>query len=199
MRRAVLLAFCMLALFLLSCITPVKPVHAQAAGGLHDYNYETSNPPTIDGKWTTSSEWTDGHRENVGANAIFYDVWPGDLINPSAVPVNYYLLVETVQGTASSGDFWQICFDSDNDVGSAPGPDDFAVNITAHATVTWYQGTGSGWTAISTPPSSTFQWANSLNTSPVYPNQHWILEMMVQKTAQATQCQDTGKVSGPEE
>ncbi|MGD0451012.1 MAG: hypothetical protein ABSA79_08185 [Candidatus Bathyarchaeia archaeon] len=68
------------------------------------------------------------------------------------------------------------------DGGTAPQLDDFLINITGHTTATWYEGTGSGWAAISTPPATTFSWNETLSTSPVYSTPHYILEVHIIKT-----------------
>ncbi len=171
---AVIVGFCMLALCFLSCLIVVVPAHAQGSGGTH-IDYETSNAPTIDGHWTSGSEWTDGKRENVGSNAIFYDEWS------YVSTVNENIIIETMDNTNDPGDYFQICFDGTNNLGSAPQTDDFMINITGHTTCTWYQGTGSTWAAIATPGSSDFAWSQSLGTSPVYTAQHYMLELTVNK------------------
>ena len=153
----------------------IVPVHAQGSGGTH-YDYETTNNvPTIDGKWTSTTEWTDGKRENVGTSAIFYDEWD--------IATNVYenIIIETQDNTNDAGDYVQVCFDGTNNLGSAPQTDDFLLNFTGHATCTWYQGTGSTWAAIATPGSSDFAWSQTLGTSPVYTAQHYMTELTVNK------------------
>ena len=183
-KRAILLAVCMLSLCMLISLTAVTPARAQASGGTHTNCEVTSNPvPTIDGQWTTSTEWVEGSRQTLGTgqNAAFYDLW-NMVMGSSTYSVYYNLIAETLDNTNDPGDYWQICFNTQNDPASTPQSDDFLVNITGHTTCTWYQGTGSGWTAISAPPSSTFSWVEGLHTSPVYTNQHYILEIAVTKT-----------------
>jgi hypothetical protein len=162
-------------LCLLAPLAAVGIVQAQASGGTH-VDYETSNAPTIDGKWTSGTEWTDGKRENIGSSAIFYDMWT------YGTTVNENIIIETLDNTNDAGDYVQICFDGANNLGSSPQTDDFLVNVTGHSTCTWYEGTGSTWSAIATPDSSIFSFAQTLGTSPVYgTTQHYMTEFSFNK------------------
>jgi hypothetical protein len=179
LKKSVLVAFCMLTLLLLTCLTASKPAHAQEAGYSH-MCYETSTTPTINGQW--SSEWTSGLQTTFGANANFTDEWYLAATSPSTV-VYYYHLIETMDNTNDTGDFIQICFDGGMTADSAPSSTDFAINFTDNTYCTWYKGNGAGWTQIATPSLSDFQWNESFSSSPKYSTPHLILEMSLLKTS----------------
>lgn len=81
-------------------------------------------------------------------------------------------------------DYWQICFDGGTDGptgGGAPQSDDVRLDIVGHSTVTWYRGTGTGWTPMTASPDSQFQWKDSISGSPTSSTPHWILELIINK------------------
>jgi hypothetical protein len=142
--------------------------------------YPLTNAVTFDGKWTTADEWNDGLPTNITANSIFRTKW--ELIMAPAFRVNQYILIEILNDTTNdAGDYWQICMDCDMSGGTAPGSGDLRIDIVGHTNVTWYQGTGTGWTPIATPSADQFRWNNSISASPHSSTPHWILELMFDK------------------
>jgi len=100
------------------------------------------------------------------------------------ITVTQTILIEILNdNTNDAEDYWQICFDGNADGGTAPQIDDLRIDIVGHSTVTWYKGTGTGWTAIATPSATQFQWKDSISASPVSSTPHWILELMIEKTS----------------
>jgi hypothetical protein len=147
--------------------------------------YAVQNAVTIDGKWTASTEWTDGLATSFGTTASFRDKWQMDS-GASTTTVYEYILIETTDNTNDASDYYQICFDGSADGGTAPQTDDFRVDITGHgstATMTWYKGTGSGWSTITAPSTAVFQYAEALDTSPTTSTSHYMLEIKMEKTS----------------
>ncbi len=175
MKKGLIVVYCMLSIFTL---TLAGYVAAYDANFTHT-DYMSSIMPTIDGTYVANDEWVASLAENFGTNGIFRDEWSmtaGTFEN---------LLIETSDATNDAGDYWQICYDSSADGGAAPSAtDDFRVDITGHGAspnVTWYRGTGTGWTQVAGPAAGIFDCAQSLSSSPRISAQHYVLEMHVDK------------------
>jgi hypothetical protein len=177
MKRVLFAIFCIMALCSLllvnaGTIKAAEPGYVRTA-------YFTSVMPTIDGAWTSETEWTDGEVTMVGEDGAFTTTW--DL---GGVSVTTRLLVEFFSdNTTDAGDYWQICFDGDQSGGTAPQASDFRIDIVGHTTLTVYEGTGSGWTVVTTP--SGIEWYNTVSDSPTNSTSHWILEMTILNNAVA--------------
>ncbi|MGF3521561.1 MAG: hypothetical protein ACQXXJ_00500 [Candidatus Bathyarchaeia archaeon] len=145
--------------------------------------YSQQTAVTIDGKWTTNTEWVDGLQTSITANAVFRDKW--NLVSFDPIVVTQTILIEFLSDTTNdSQDYWQICFDGGTDGptgGSAPQTDDVRLDIVGHNTVTWYRGTGTGWSPMTNSPDSQFQWKDSISASPTSSTPHWILELIINK------------------
>jgi hypothetical protein len=175
-------ALCVISLCSLILLVNASIVYAAQAG--YDFTiYPTQSTVTFDGKWTSTTEWTDGAPANppMSANANFRAKW-GPFVDGSTVP--QYFLVEILNdNTNDANDYWQFCIDSDQSGGTAPGSGDLRIDIMGHSNVTFYTGTGTGWGPMATPGSSDFQWKDSISASPTSNTPHWILELMVNKPA----------------
>ncbi|MFB3890260.1 MAG: toll/interleukin-1 receptor domain-containing protein, partial [Candidatus Bathyarchaeia archaeon] len=142
--------------------------------------YSLQGAVTFDGKWTTSTEWTDGLQTVISANCVFRDKWQM-ISSSSPLIVTQTFLIEILNdNTDDAGDYWQICFDGTMNGGAAPQTDDLRLDIVGHSTVTWYRGTGTGWAQTATPTSQ-FQWKDSLSASPTSSTPHWICELIMEK------------------
>jgi len=132
--------------------------------------YQWVEGATIDGKWTTANEWTDGPVTTMSNNASF-------AYNMNFATYTIQWLVEIFNDTTNdAGDYWQICLDPDNGGGTAPKTDDFKIEIQGHNTLKIYKGTGTGWAEV-TPTAGELTWANSVDVSPWGSTPHWILEI----------------------
>ncbi len=141
--------------------------------------YVRTSDVTFDGKWTSTTEWTDGGPTSISANSVFRGKW-GPYVDASNVP--QFFLVEILNdNTNDTNDYWQFCFDGDQSGGAAPGAGDLRIDIVGHNNVTFYQGTGTAWTPMATPSSADFQWSNSISDSPTSSSPHWICEIMLNK------------------
>lgn len=178
MKKSQVIIFCISSIFLLALASNAAAYNA-------DYthtDYMASTAPTINGQYIANEEWAPSKSETFGVNGIWRDEW---VIGES---VFENILIETADNTDDAGDYWQICFDGSANGGTAPQEDDFRVDIVGHgasATVTWYKGTGTGWTAIASPPAAVFTYAQSFSVSPLISTQHYILEMSIDKQSTA--------------
>jgi hypothetical protein len=179
MKKGLLIAFCILAVC--SVILPINVVTIKAAESGYERTDYTPDPDvtiTIDGKWTTTNEWTlNGEVTLIDANASFRSVWT--MVDTDVV-YDTFLVEFFSDNTTDAGDYWQICIDGNQGGGATPQADDYRIDIVGHTTLTVYQGTGSGWTATGTP--STLEWADSLNDSPTNSTSHYMLEITFLKS-----------------
>jgi len=137
-------------------------------------SYYTQVIPTIDGKWTTNNEWTDGEETWIGTDIVFRTTWDiqGD------VAYTRWIVEFLTDTTNDPGDYWRFCFDGNQAGGSEPSVSQRMVEITGHNEITMYIGGlgvgGSGWAA--SDAESQIEWADSLSASPTSDTPHWILE-----------------------
>jgi hypothetical protein len=183
MKRALFTAFCTLTLcsLLLVCALRINTVtvNAAEASGYIRTDWFLQTTKTIDGAWTTDTEWDDGEPTVISGNMTFRSVWE----NPSDVYTNF--VVEFFRdNTTDAGDYWEMCFDFNNGGGANLGAGVsryYRVSIEGHDNLTVYQGSASGWTELSSAESD-IQWANAISASPNSSIPHWILEMRILKS-----------------
>ena len=176
MKKASIVILCVLSLFMLILAGSVTAYDASYT--LTDYNCLAA--PTIDGQYATGEEWGASLATNFGTNGIFRNEWMFTTL------AYEHQLIETSDATDDTGDYWEICFDGSADGGAAPQADDFKVVIAGHgatATVTWYKGSGTGWTAITAPSAAVFTQAQTLSSSPRISAAHYVLELALEKTS----------------
>jgi hypothetical protein len=179
MKKAIIViivAISMLSLFILTLVGSIEAYDA----GFTQTDYNAIVTPTIDGQYAIGDEWGGSLATTFGTNGIFRNEW--------LMATNVYenLLIETADATNDAEDYWEICYDGNAGGGATPQTDDYRIVVTGHgatATVTWYQGTGTGWNAITTPPATSFTQAQSLSSSPRISEPHYILEMTVWKNS----------------
>jgi len=136
--------------------------------------YPSINTATVDGKWTTTDEWTDAPLTDMTGNAtgkFGYNIQ--DFTN---LGLEWIVEIFT-DNTNNTGDYWQICFDDSNTGGTAPDSGDFMIEIIGHTTLKVYRGTGTGWSEV-TPAAGELRWANTISSSPLNGTAHWILEIV---------------------
>jgi hypothetical protein len=166
-------------------ITMLSVLTLTLAGTINAYDanytitdYMCSAPPVIDGQFTSDDEWIASAGVPFGTNGIFRNQW----LFSTSVFENQ--LIETADNTTDAEDYWEICYDGTADSGAAPQAADFRVVVQGHgesATVTWYQGSGTGWTQITSPSSASFSQAQSLSTSALISEPHYMLELTIDK------------------
>ena len=170
MRKINATIFCALMLCSILLIVGTNSVIAQ------DYvrtSYPTQVIPTIDGKWTTNDEWTDGEFTWIGNNVAFTSTWDmGDDV------MTRWIVEFLTDDTDDSGDFWRFCIDGDQ---SGTDGNVRMFEITGHTELIWYLKIGtSDWTEQALD-SSEIEWANTISASPTSDTPHWILEFQIPK------------------
>ncbi len=148
-----------------------------AEEGYERISYSTQVWPTIDGKWTNDTEWTDIDTTWIGDDVAFGSTWD------MAADVMTRWIVEFLSDTTDDeGDYWQMCMDGNADGGDAPQTDDFKFEIRDHGDLVWYQGDGADWTEV-TLEAEEIEWASTLSESPIDSTPHWILEFQIPKNS----------------
>jgi hypothetical protein len=104
----------------------------------------------------------------VGVGSTWYDQWLLEIFSDT---------------TNDTGDFIQICYDSNLDGGSAPQTDDYLINYTAHSKIAEFKGTGSGWAPTSDLDVIV---ASTISASPSSATPHWIIEINIENVWEDT-------------
>lgn len=179
MKRVIFASFCILALCSLLLVNTGTIKAAEPGYTRTDYN--PSVTPTIDGKWTSSDEWTlNGEVTPIGSDVSFNSVWIIVSSDPTIIVTDTFLVEFFSDNTNDTDDYWQLCIDGDQSGGTAPQTTDYRIDIVGHTTLKLYQGTGSAWTEI-TPDPADIIWNNTLSDSPTNSTAHWILELTIYK------------------
>jgi hypothetical protein len=174
LKRTRLIVFCVFLLCSLLLIVNAGTVRSSEPGYSYE-EYDSQVVPTIDGKWTSPDEWTDGALLIIAPNAIFEGK-----VTIATDTFEEHIVEIYSDNTNDTGDYWQFCFDTGNNGGTAPDSDDYRFDIVGHTTLVAYQGNGAGWTQLGSPPAGIY-WANSIDSSPLWSTPHWILEFRVDK------------------
>lgn len=174
MKKIVAILFCIFTfstLALAGNAAAVNPAFTQT-------DYMGSTMPTLDGQYTSPTEYSAGASLGFGTSGVFRDIW----VSSGSVYENFIL--ETMDTTNDPTDSYTICYDSTADGGSAPKTNDYKIVITGHgasATVAWYKGTGTAWATAATPAAAIFDFKESLATSPTSSTPHYMVEAKVDK------------------
>ncbi len=187
MKRAVLVAFCIIALCSLGLVVKAGIVRAYQEG-YEVTDYMVITVPTMDGNWTTPEEWTDAEVRQLDGdlNATFrlkydtgYPVW-----------VDQYYLIEFFDDTTNdTGDYWQICYASAAEFqgtpigGTTPQTDCDRFDFAGHDPLigtTYYEGNGTAWVESTDYNATAIQWVNTISPSPLDSNPHWIVEIKIE-------------------
>jgi hypothetical protein len=155
-------------------------------------NYLKDAAATVDGKWTSSTEWTDAMTApSLPSSLLFREGWtfPGDIIE--------YVLIEFyTDKTNDPGDFFQYCMDVAVNGGSAPQSDDILINYTGHNQLRLYKGNGTGWAPWTPPSSAAVAAANTMTGSQMYAPAHWIFELTMDRSDSNFDISAGGYVAG---
>jgi hypothetical protein len=173
MKRGLIVAFSILILCSLLLVVIAKA--GNPAYSMMEYWADT--PATIDGAWTTDTEWADGEPHEMSENATF--AYKVDARVTGAYIMQWLVEIFT-DNTDDAGDVWQICLDPDNGGGAAPQAGDFKIEIEGHTDLVCYEGNGAGWDVI-TPDAGEIEWDDSISDSPWNSTSHWILEIQLAK------------------
>ena len=173
MKRARFVAFLIAGIFFLAICAGT--VSAPLAG----YSitvYKASTTPTIDGKWTTETEWDDAATGIISDDAIFRIKW-----NQADQVYDNFIVEFFSDNTNDAEDYVRICYDVSANGGIVVGTDDVRVDYVGHgasAQVNTYVGGGIGWgsgllTGITVE--------DSLDVSKLHGSPHWITEFKIAK------------------
>ena len=161
-----LLGVCII-VFLLSSTIPIG--ESMPANGVLQVPY-SANVPTVDGQWSTPSEWND---------ASEYKLSQGETLTAYFRLKNngthFFMLVDFISDPSQSGydDLW-VMFDTLDDGGNVPSQDDYLF-ICKNGDIRIRQGTGQpdpdSWAQVNTQPESKYSVGFSHTNDP-YENQH---------------------------
>jgi hypothetical protein len=189
MKRAILVALTIVLICVL--LSQVSCAFAQV---LQEVNYLKNADATVDGKWTTATEWTDCMTAPGAPSSImFREGWtyPSDIIE--------YVLVEFfTDHTNDSGDFFQYRLDVAANGGSAPQADDILINYTGHSQsgLKVYMGTGSGWAPWSGWTGAGIAIKDSITGSQINATAHWIIELTMDRSNPSLDTSGAGYLPG---
>jgi len=179
MKRSILVAFAMVA----ACILSLQTCLASAQTYLLTNYLGPTGGVTVDGKWTSASEWTDAMTApSLPSSILFREKWE----YPGTTNIVEYVLVEFyTDNTNTTGDFFQYCLDPLANGGSAPQADDVLINYTGHnrSGLTLYKGNGTGWARWTGWTYGTdVAIADSRTGSQMNATSHWIIELMMDRS-----------------
>jgi hypothetical protein len=164
--------------FMTLLLVSVGAINCVRAQDYTRISWQTQVEPTIDGEWTPEDEWTDGEITPIGEDAACRSTW-----DSGAEDVMTRWVVEFFSDTTDDPeDYWEVCIDGDQSMGSAPEAGDFKFVITGHTDLVWYEGDGSGWAVVELDETE-IEWACSLSDSPTNDTAHWILEFQIVKNS----------------
>ncbi len=133
---------------------------------------------TLDGKWTSTTEWAGAPWMDLSPKAQMRGVV--DITGPT---YQYNLIEFFTDTTNDPNDYWQICLANVGEPGpNAPDSTCYRIELVGHTTVKVYQGNGTGWTLLSSPPAG-FTIKDALSTSPLSSTPHWTCEFQWNKDA----------------
>jgi len=144
-------------------------------------NYQAMNANTEDGKWTTSTEWTDAATPpNLPPTLLVREkwTWPSDILE-------HFLIEFYADSTNDTGDYFQLCIDCQANGGSAPQTDDIRIDYVGHTLsgLTLYRGTGTGWAPFTSYTYGTdILIAETKTSSQMNSSLHWIIELMMDRS-----------------
>lgn len=177
---------CLILVFIFGLFSITLPVSAQKEGySVNDHII--TELPTIDGKWTSSLEWSDAEEKQLDGdlNVIFRLKF-----NPETTSEDIYqqfFLIEFLDDTTiNPEDYIQICYAAEADLGVDgglfPTVDCFRWDWVGHdvSGFNFYQGDGSIW-----GENNAYSWgvpiliADSIDTSPLSDTPHLIVEVRI--------------------
>jgi len=155
-----------------------------AVSGYEWSDYQTSGTHTEDGKWTTTTEWTDAATP---PNLVTGLLWRGTWTWPSDI-LQHFIVEVFTDNTNDTGDIVRVCYDCAANGGTAPQTDDTMIELVGNriSGLSLYHGNGTGWAKYTGWTLGTDAAAGaSISSSPLNSNPHLIVELMVDKNTQA--------------
>jgi hypothetical protein len=145
----------------------------------------------IIGYWDNRTEWSDAASPSgLPANLVFRNKWSVSFVGGALKVYESYLIEFFGDNTNDTGDYVQICYDSNATGAAAPkalqgnaSTPDVRIDYVGHsgnASIKTYVGNGTGW-ALGNVNDTLM--AQTLNTSRLNSNAHWITEFRIEKQA----------------
>jgi hypothetical protein len=178
LKKQIIVALCIALCSIM--IASTGAVVSAAAAGFEHTSYALVNACTVDGKWTTTTEWSDAQQTMVGTFALYRDKWAMEMSGENFLIHQYWLIEVLNDATTDAGDSVEICLDSNAAGGTAPPADNYKIVLTP-TSMTWYKGTGTGWALTTTPASAKYN--TTINTSFSSGPAHRIYELQYEKMA----------------
>ncbi len=138
-----------------------------------------ANAATIDGKWTTSTEWSTGRPYYIGTTQKGMFVMQANTAGGYAPEY----LIEFADSTQDAGDIIQVCMNGGVD-STSPTAGNFKFEIQGRTTKKAYTGTGTGWTESASALAAVTM-ALTMATSAHDPAQHVVAEFSIDKATLA--------------
>lgn len=177
MKKELFVAFALCSILLLMCTEM-----AVAYNPAYPTTIYSGTAVTVDGQWTprAMAEWVDAATPaGIPASFTFRDKYSVAFVGGLKVYDNNLIEFFT-DNTNDPDDYVQICWDNNATGAAAPKPGDLRIDIIGHSgTVVTYNGTGTGWAPVNI--SSSIAMAQTLSTSPLNSNPHWITEFQIEK------------------
>jgi len=146
-------------------------------------DYQATQTHTEDGKWTTSSEWTDAMTP---PNLVSGFHWRGSWTQPGDI-LQHFIVEAFTDNTNDTGDIVRVCYDCAANGGTAPQTDDVMVELVGNrlSGLSVYKGNGTGWAKYTGWTATDANAAASISSSPLSSTPHLIVEILVDKTTTA--------------
>ena len=183
MKKKLFVAFALCSLLLLiytETVTASNPAYPTTI-------YPVRTTPGINGYWDNRTEWSDSVAPSgLPANLVFRNKWSVTFTGGVLKVYEWYLIEFFGDNTNDTGDYVQICYDSNATGNAAPKATqgnattpDLRIDYVGHSgTLQTYVGTGTGW-ALGTVNDTLM--AQTLNTSRLNSSPHWITEFRIEK------------------
>jgi hypothetical protein len=153
--------------------------------------YPVRYTPGINGYWDNRTEWSDAASPSgLPANLVFRNKWSVSFVGGALKVYESYLIEFFGDNTNDTGDYVQICYDSNATSNAAPkalqgnaSTPDIRIDYVGHsgnASIRTYVGNGTGW-VLGTVNDTIV--AQTLNTSRLNSSPHWITEIRLEKQA----------------
>jgi hypothetical protein len=180
MKKSFIIVFGII--FLCGLMLQAAIVNAYVAG--YEYtDYQATQTHTEDGKWTTTSEWTDAMTV---PNLVSGFHWRASWTQPADI-LQHFLVEVFTDNTNDTGDIVRQCYDCAANGGAAPQTDDVMVELVGNrlSGLSVYKGNGTGWVKYTGWTGTDVAAVASISSSPLSSTPHLIVEILVDKTTTA--------------
>ncbi len=169
-------------IFLCGLMLQAAIVNAYVVG--YEYtDYQATQTHVEDGKWTTTSEWTDA-MTTPSLVAGFH--WRGTWTWPSNI-LQHFIVEVFTDSTNDTGDIIRVCYDCAANGGAAPQADDVKIELVGNrlSGLSVYKGNGTGWSKYTGWTAADVAAVASISSSPLNSTLHLIVEILVDKNTVA--------------